>query len=305
MSTALPCHIAVAMRATPLQQQEQQQEQQEQQEQQQQQLAALTRHTKGWFEAEIKRRSGDRRQQVKVIERLIEQQDFSVQAQQQQEQLLAGMQEELSSTTAELQVLRQAVQKSMGASHGKELDVVRRSKEKLEGAKQRAQQNRTDATASRQKQRSTQQQLDALQKRTDKLSTDLTHKAAAATEALKVKAAELEQEQIKARALEKQLMAAATQELDVKQRQRQYKELKHGYRIVNAARKAVQQQAQDLEDQLEAMHAELDFGQACSDEDEGQDDDADFEPDTGAGAQVMTELVYKVYKEKAFSQEVP
>jgi len=219
------------------------------------------------------------------------QQDLSVQAQQRQEQLLAGMRDELSGSTIELQALRQAVQESMGASRGKELHVVRRGRERLEAAKQRGQRHRTDATAARKHQRSAQQQLNALQKHTDKLSVDLIRKAAAANEALKVKASELEQEQLKALALEEQLKAAATQELDMEQQQRRHKELKHRYHVLNEARRAVQQQVQELEDQLEAMHVELDFGQACSDEDEGQDDDDDFEPETGAGAHVVTEQV--------------
>jgi hypothetical protein len=76
-----------------------------------------------------------------------------------------------------------------------------------------------------------QQQLDALIKRIAKLSSSLTSKAVAASEALQVKAAELEEEQKRAQALEEQLTAAATQTLSMqqqKQQQQQVQDEPHG-----------------------------------------------------------------------------
>eukprot|EP00983_Pelagomonas_calceolata_P131757 1161807-Pelagomonas_calceolata.AAC.6 len=262
-AAAFPHHIAAPL--NPLQQQQQ---------------AMLTRRAKDRYEEELGRQSGERKQQVAELQHLKEQQGLSEQMQQRQQNLLADMQQEHARTTAELQVLRRAVQVCIGAPGGTELVAVDRSREK-----ERAQRQRAAATDAHRQQKAAEQRLGALQKTTDKLSASLTSKAAAANEALKVKAAELEQEQERARELEEQLEAAATQHLSLKQQQEQQQKLKERYRVLNKAHKAVQQQVKELQQDLAEMHLELDFGRQGGNE-EGLDDE-DFEPETGEGAHLM------------------
>jgi len=195
----------------------------------------LTRGAKGRYEEEIGRRSGERQKLVAELQRLKEQQGLGEKHHQQQQDLLVDMQLEHARTNAELEALRRAVQECIGASMGKEVAAVKRSREKLEAAKKRGRQNREAATDARKQQQSAEQQLGALKKTTEKLSASLTNKAAAANEALKVKTAELEQEQDRARALEEQLEAAATQRLTLEQQQQQKEQLRERYRQMSAA----------------------------------------------------------------------
>jgi len=224
-TVALPHHIAAPSASLASSQQPQQQTPPPQQH-----STVLTRLTREWYEAEIqrrsgerqqreaeiKRRSGERQQQVKEIQRLNEEGGRRKEAQQQQQQqLLVEMQREQARATAELQVLKAAVQQHIWSAPGKELVAVKRVRDRVEGFKQRGEQQRNKATAASKEQRSTEQRLKTLIKRADKMAESLTSNAAAAAQALTLKTAELEQQQQQFRELEERAKAAATQQLSL------------------------------------------------------------------------------------------